>query len=637
MDPRVEELFNWLADSIYRVIGIALIGLLLFVWGCDRTFFYPERMKAAAIAETTILLNQTDLEVTQIMNRFLNEKKWYAPSATITDLEKELLASKRALSPEIEQGAHWLLKKAAVEPDQYVAYDLTQQSQIRAKEASILVWQVNAKLEEMLGQRATVRQNLIDVSQNYTATLKILSAFVVRKELELQFHLSKHRKGLESTFNQLLQKSSEAEKARLQAIALMPPNIDTKGVGDAAYAQQELDHAKVLIDEMNVLMQQMTTTLDMLEDARLHVSERTAEANSIYTTTASYIEEIHTETSFWLKVPYETLASANKLRVLANTTLTTIVENDMVDVVKAYTLANQSIGASNLAKARADAEVADEAATKQAIDTYASRLVETNTSVSLAKQAKALLATYHHESTWLSVSTTIITATTTISESFTFRDRALSLIDLKVQQFAEGKTSASAALTKLDDAQKLAFEVVTLKDRLEGYRSQWSSAESQAALILSAEYANVQAYGAYDSGAVTAYNSAVLAFRTAQADASSKLYEQAIKDAAAAYNSALGTGSRALTAYNAEMRRRARATEQAIAEETSDAQAREAAQRAAEESARRASESSCCSSSGFSSSDSGSYSSSGSSSSDSDYGSSGSDSDYGGSGSDSDY
>ena len=637
MDPRLEELFNWLADSIYRVIGIALIGLLLFVWGCDRTFFYPERMKAAAIAETTILLNQTDLEVTQIMNRFLNEKKWYAPSAILTDLEKELLASKRALSPEIEQGAHWLLKKAEVEPDQYVAYDLTQQSQIRAKEASTFAWQVNAKLEEMLGQRATVRQNLIDVSQNYTATLKTLSAFVVRKELELQFHLSKHRKGLESTFNQLLQKSSTAEEARLHALVLMPPNSDKRGVGNAIVAQQELDHAKVLIDEMNVLMQQMTTTLDMLEEARINASQRTAEANSIYTTIFSYVEGVHTKTSFWLKESYDILNRANQVREMTNEAIVTVVEDKKVDLVRAFTLANQSIGLSNFAKAKADAEVADELATRLAIQKFASRLQEVSTTLGAAKQAKTTLASYHHESTWLSVSTTITTATTTILESVTFRDRALSLIGLKVQQFAEGKTSVSAALTKLDDAQKLALEVVTLKDRLEGYRSQWSSAESQAALILSAEYANVQAYGSYDSGALTAYNSAVLALRTAQADASSKLYEQAVNEAAAAYNSALGTGSRALTAYNAEMRRRARATEQAIAEETSDARAREAAQRAAEESARRASESSCCSSSGFSSSDSGSYSSSGSSSSDSDYGSSGSDSDYGGSGSDSDY
>ena len=627
-----EKLYNWIADSLQNAAAILAVCVIIFSVGVDMVFFLPARQRDAALLETRVNIDQSVISVNAMTDRVSEELPWLAKKYHEVPASK-LQEAKNLLSDESENGARKFFALALQERNVKKSIALADLANRQVANANQIVKEVKDQLDNYQVLRAGVRNSLISVSQAMSATHPLQSAATSRLSEEKEVHLKKYTNSDELTLNQAGKKIADADQYLVNASAFMPADSDRSGMGDPTFAQEEIDRAKVLIDEINVLMSQVTADLDNLKNARELASQKVADAKSTYTQSKNYVDGLSNQTRFWLKDSYRSLAAAEKSKDAAAIALATVVEDGKVDLKLAYDSALSSISGSLQAVSSADAEIDDEQTARQGSTLITSRVPGVNTGIGQAIGAQSTMRLYHNASTWSNVSSNVITAQALVEQAIALAKRALELIEITVQKFAEGKTAASDGLNKLDQAQSLASTVVDVKSTLERFRSEWPGYESQAASVINNEQANVQNYGSYDMGAVNSFNTAVSQLNNARSHASSGYYQIAIEEANAAYANAYGTGSRAYQAYEAEMERQRQARIAATRQAEAAEQAR---QRAAEEAARRASQSSDYDYGGSSSSGSsccsGGYSSGGS-----DYSGGGSDSNYGGGGSDSDY
>lgn len=630
-----DKLFNWIADSLQNAAAVLAVFALVFCVGVDMVFFLPARQKDAALISTKVSIDEVDGRVTTTVDRFKIETIWFEKNAGyVEDASKKLQDAKGLLSDETENGARKLLARATSERKVPKALELTEQAKKSLEQASQLVKEVNERLDQNQALRASVRQSVLSISQLVSTTQPVLSTALVRLSEEQISHLAKYTSQSENALSHSEGRMTQVNEMLMNAVALMPADTDVSGAGNPTMAQAELDKAKALIDEINTLMSKVTADLDYLKKTRENASQKVADSKTTYAQSKNYVDGLQRQTSFWFNAAYESLKVSAASRDGADSALVTVVEDGKVDLPLAYESAVSSIQNSMAAVSSVDGEISDEQSARSGSLLITSRVSQVNVSIGQAINAQSTMQLYHNISTWTGVSGHVSTAKSLVQQAIANAAKALDLIKLEIQKFADGKAEANNGLTKLDQAQGLAVAVVDRKSTLESSRSQWSSAEQSAASMINSERANVQNYGAYDGGAVNSFNTAVSQLNSAQSHASSGFYEEAVNEASAAYSNASGTGSRAYQAYESEMERqrqaRAAATRQAIAEE-------EARQQAAADAARRASQQNDYDYGGSSSSGSSCCSGGGSSGGGSSYGGGGSDSNYGGGGSDSDY
>ncbi len=394
---------------------------------------------------------------------------------------------------------------------------------------------------------------------------------------------------LDNNLRQSTQKIQEAKQFIEASAGYMPDFATQIHSGDPQKAQEELDHAQALINEINTLQAQVTSGLDYQIEARDNARSRSDQAAQAISVAERHLNDVNAQYSWGfagaLLPASNSVANARINLQVALTTLETLVPSEnKTDWPTAYEAAKVSLKQAQTSVTEVDQQVEYYTTTMQLLSNYSQVLATVNSDISSAQNAWGVISTYHSSSTWEGTQDNVQEALAQVSAAETARDNAQSLI--KAQQFADAKSQAETAVNALNGASELSRAVVNLANELENYRSWWPSKAAEANSTIESNRSQVSTYGGYDYGAKSSFDSAVSLLAQAYVHANAREYETACSLADQATSAAFGTGQRAENAYDDEMAR----------QEQARRDAEEAARRAQEESS-SSPDYSCCDSS----------------------------------------
>lgn len=404
------------------------------------------------------------------------------------------------------------------------------------------------------------------------------------KREQSQF-LSVYMNPLRDNLRQSAQKIEEAKNFIQTSAGYMPDFDVLTHEGDPLEAQEELDRAQALINEINTLQAKVTSGLDYQIEARDTALSKANQAVAAIDVAEQHLIDVDSQYHWGFAgalLPASTSVANARVNVqIAFETLETFVPSEnKIDWPVAYEAAKVSLSQAETSVQEVDQQVGYYTTTQQLLGSYFQVLTNVNSDISSAQNAWSLIETYHSSSVWEGTQDNVQAALVQVSTSETARDNAQNL--LKSQQFANAQSQAEAAVNALNEASSLSQAVTSLASELENYRSWWPSKAATASDTIEANRSQVTTYGSYDYSAQTSFNQAVSLLGQAYEHANARMYEIACSLADQAATAAFGTGDSAEDAYDDEMARRA---------EEARRQAEEA-QRQAEEAARRSEESS---------------------------------------------
>ncbi len=379
-----------------------------------------------------------------------------------------------------------------------------------------------------------------------------------------------------------------------QAISVMPPDEIHEMRGDPQLALDEINHAKMVVDEINTLMSAVTSTLGDLKTARESAGPTTDHAASSITIADQVINTINSRYGWGfelaLKPAVTSLSnSRSELESTRNTLSTQVLPEGKIDWTLAYSQAQSSLNGALRAKASAEKQEQDYLSAVGKINQYPIEVSGANTAISSASSAVNTLRTYHASDTWSTVSNNLTFASQKMGEADSNMAMAKSDIAIAIQQFTEADRLAQTSLDLVATAKTKAMAVSTLTDTLEGFRKSWSGLERQAQSTINDEKPGPRSDNcAYSSSARSDLADAITYLNQARDAANNGHYEVANSLATSAYNSAYGVNGRCIRAYDDEMGSRTQVAAAATKQEESRIAAQEAAERAEEEAQQRA-------------------------------------------------
>lgn len=492
-----------------------------------------------------------------------------------------------------------------------------------------LVSSVIKKLTENDALRTNARASLVRSAQSLTSLRGALTEAQKLFDRVAPDHLSKYVKPLDDKLKSVSDKVDEAQNALDAAQSFLPLDSTQDKSGDPNAAQAEIDKAKALIDDINVLTKQVTASLGELEIAKRDAQQTKDSATVSVKNARGHIDMIVTMNGFSLDKALKEAdrlqgQAAGQLKIAVEALATSDPVEGKFDYMVAYDAAKESIKLSDQAISETDHQVALYDNANKRIASFQARFNVVNGLLNTADGARSTLSNYHARSVWNDVANNVMAGRTDLESAKTSIGQATTNVSLLVQNFSDADQQAGAAHESLNRAEALGNAVVSRASTLEGYRSEWPTSEGSAQNIINAQSGDIAIYGGYDGGAVSDYNQADSLLNQARAFAREWKYEDAVNKAHQAGNLADGTGNRAYQAYESEMGRRTQVAYQATQDEESriaaaqreaEAQAQAAQQAAADAASSSSSFSgssnsgSCCDS--FSSSNSGGWDSGG--------------------------
>lgn len=445
-----------------------------------------------------------------------------------------------------------------------------------------LVSSVIKKLTENDALRTNARASFALSVQSVTSSRGALTEAQKLFDRVAPDHLSKYVKPLDDKLKSVSDKVDEAQSALDAAQLFLPLDSTEDKSGDPKAAQTEIDKAKALIDEINVLAKEVTASLGELETAKRDARPTTDAAVVKAGDARRHIDDIVVSRGFSLD---KALREADNLQGQATGQLQIAKDalafpdpqEGKYDYLAAYNAAKQSLTLSDQAVDEADQQVAFFENATKLIAEFGVRLNVVNGLLNTADSSLRTLSDYHAKSVWNDVANNVTTGRAGLESAKMSIGQAATNVSLLVQHFSDADQQADTAHELLNQAEVLANAVINRSSSLEGFRAEWPGSESNAQNVINAQSGDIATYGGYDGGAASDYNQAVSLLNQARVDAREWKYEDAVNSANRARNLADGTGNRAYQAYESEMDRR---TEVAY-QETQQQEAADAASTAA--------------------------------------------------------
>jgi hypothetical protein len=573
----VRQGFGW-SQSSRRNLSISVaVCVLLVCLGGYLAFILPGQVvaKSLDVAEAEVVSAQNLLNTAR--NRFNAESTWYKKDAGYVDSLPQLLSqAASAMSSDANDGAADLLAiaKKKVDPDK--AKKLAKQAQDRANEVSGFARQVLETLNAIHEERRLARVNLGTIQGDFATTQSNLGAVQVRFDNVSGHQLSKY-------VDPVTEELAQAQTALTQTVAhiqaasgLLPHDDDTSQVGDPSMAQAELDQAKVQIDKINTKVQSVTASLDYWKEAESKAGETKDRAGTDVSAAWNRIDAKRVARGYTLELA---LSEASRLYKEAKiqyeaaiTTLTTHIEGDKIDYPLAYeqALASIDLSAQCITEVNEQVRAHDSALTKLA--QFNPTLNSVEGYLATARDAHSVLVLHHKASVWAAESDNVTTAETNITSALASKAEAERRLGSTVQDYPDAETKAQEALNLLSSAQVNANALISKKNELERYRSDWPGAESSAVSTISTAAGKVRGHERFSSRSVMALSDAESSLFSARSYVSSKDWQAAVDAAKKAKTHADNAGSWVVT--DEQGTRSAWAEETRVAKQkTRDAQA----------------------------------------------------------------
>lgn len=575
-----------LAVSLVSLLGLAFLLLFLANW-------IPSVITERAISEATQTIAQAKILHTEVSGRHQAETPWYKPSYS-DGLDEKLREALNWLgdyewSDEETRSHYWgaqraLAKAKGLNPDEVLYWANTAQKS--AAQAQALLQSITETLNENQTLRQKARQELKGQTDAHVQAVTRLKQPKERFSAESGQYLKQYMNPLEDALKQSETVEQNARSYLQSAQEFLPEDNSIQGRGDPRSAQAETDKAKVEIQKINTLAQQVTTSLDYQKEASQNAKPRTDQAKGENEKTWGHIQGIVQSRSFSLD---KALSQAHALYRQAeaayqkaeNALQTPIAqEGGKIDYPLAYESAKSAITLAGQATTEANRQVAMADEANANIAKYPARFAEVSAIVERAKTDFQTLASQHARETWTTVASAVDNATRFLGSAQLHFGRAKDEVSLTVQRFADAIADINQAFTYLGNAQSEAQSLISHTATLEGYHRNWPGVESTAISAINSASPTVNSLRSYSSRAVSELGSANGDLTTARSYAAQKRWHDAI-------NSAQSAVSRA---NNAASWAKADKASHDAAEEARK-RAEEAARRAAEEQRRRSSDS----------------------------------------------
>ncbi len=621
---RLDEIISWSGKSVQNFALSQGIAFSIMLLGYLLLFSIPGWVIKSTTESAQNAISVVEIAQNNLVERDRSESSWFeteyveAIPDKFVELDSTIESAKALLSGNVA-GANQRLENA-------------KEAASLAEQAETILWEIEINLDDNQRLQETAFALFTSTVEDVDAASAAYGQVQSRYDNQNALYQPKYTTPLSEKLQTAASQNQKARNELALADSYLPPVGANDHTGDPFSAIHSLDQAKIEVDEINALMEQVTAGLDYQATTKLEAGPKAQQAVTALRDSENHVAAIQQATGYWLDDAENQLFTASTQLELAQATLNDSLDG-YVDYPVAYEAAVASIAASASAKSSANTEVESARLAHTDLISLVNLAQSAQTVVDHAEVSQVTLDSKHANSTWVSIATNVTQANSLIASANNRVLTAREYLALDTQRFNDAYRQTQSAIGELNTAKNLAQDVINKTLSLESYRSEWPNAESRASSAISAERPRVNSYGSYSYSAKSDFDRAESLLSSARLNASSRKFEPAVSEANSAATVVYGTGSRAYGAYEdyqEEQERQRLAAEEA---------AERAAERAAE-AARQASESSSFdySSGGSSSNSWSSDSSSGGSyggGSDSDYGG-GSDSDYG-SGSDSDW
>jgi hypothetical protein len=532
-----------------------------FLLGFFLTFTLPSSVKAASLDAARAEIALVEQNEAAVRQEFFLQERWFSPPyvAQIPGMVQQSEACVKSAKDALHQA------ESAWSVDRAVLY--AKSARASAFEASSTIgqiWDVLNGNSDLLDRSRAVFET---VSSEAASLSNLLDGAATRYANEHDRFLLKYTEPMAMSLSTAGNTKASAVQYIAAAHAVLPPPEDKSGIGDPNAALQNLDTAKALVEKVNTLAEQVTAGLDYQREAVDNVDPTIQTADSRITSADRHMSDLATSRGYTkdkaLSVADGFFRQAVGFRDQAKSIMASPVteENGKVDAPAAYEAAKQAIANADQSTAEADYQVVWEDGTRQKLASYASVLISANDTLSQAVRAEQILKNSHAHDVWNDVSMNLDSARSNIQTAENHKNNALSALDISQQRFQDANSEAQRALTALNQVLSLAQAVSDRAGHLEGFRSSWPAAHSNAQSVIAGERSNVESYGSYDSAARNDFNSAVNLLAQAEGEAVAWRYEPAVNNANSAATLASGTGSRSYRAYEDEQDRLRRAEE----------------------------------------------------------------------------
>lgn len=455
-----------------------------------------------------------------------------------------------------------------------------------ADEAYAILTEVKLQLDENDRIRREAMSALEDASDKFDAATTTLASGELRYDTENDQWLTKYMEPLGENISSATGAIQNARAHIDAAQAVMPALDSASQIGDPIAAIAELDQAKIQIDTVNSLMDQVTGGLDYQIKAKAQATPTIQQAAAGVPNALSHINEIVRTRGYSLELA---LAMANSLYLqsveeltLAQEAIATQLEGGKIDFPLAYESALSAIDHANAAYSEVDRQVSLE-------DTARAKIAEFDATADFAAGlfmdagwAYDTLEANHAYGAYSDLDLNLVTAQNYLVDASVSYDAATSLVSRSRQRFEEADAEIQFALDRLAQASALSSAIIDRSSTLEYYRGEWPTRSSNAYNTIEAERSQVNTYGSYDSSAQSDFNAAVDLYNEAVRYATDRYFQIACEKADEANTLAMGTGDEAEDAYDDYVREQEEARRRA--EEEAQRQAEEAQRQAQEDS-----------------------------------------------------
>jgi hypothetical protein len=354
-------------------------------------------------------------------------------------------------------------------------YAVTGKARAALTAASAATTSGNAAVDDAINLRQAARTKFDSVSPDEDRQAGGYSNAKNRLASETQDQLSKYTDPLAEMLIQGSEKIGSIRSALKAALAALPPNESKNGSGDPKAAIDYTTVAEKHLADLKTMTASVVTGLNMLASAKENAGPTNEVAAKKLSDALAYIEDTaemkHFHKTMGLKEAV--LLQAQGLLYHIESAIILINRNALgqVDWPEAYKRAQVAVSLAEQSTASVTAQIDAWQYAREKFPAFDTTVTDTEKRIDAGVTAQNVLIQYHARDTWSGVANNLATAVDNVNRAKTqISDARKAFAD---ERFVETRTLIDNVFTDLSQAQTLSQNVITKKDELESYRSDW--------------------------------------------------------------------------------------------------------------------------------------------------------------------